>query len=408
LFQPEGVKVKMQTVKKIIISFLIVLIVLINTLVFAGVEKEQCIQFRDGRVVQGYVIGMDTNIVKIKTSAGKIVFRLADDIISVKDCINTGRTVGVKGKSINLSNISSVQPAPRLFTEFGLSTRYINGDSTYHIRFNDSWANGGHGESELEFPYDNFMTGITLAVGSRYVEKPKQIRGLLTISFFYSPSMDSGTMKDSDWIENDAAFGEAPHAGKDCYTESDAEFTGLIFDINYAYHFSLNKNLTLGPMIGYKQMDFSFDIYGYSGAYWTTPVSGTGKVLEYDVHYKLPYIGLSSNLLFGKKDQFQLNFTFGYSPWAKVKDSDDHLLRYKLSEGDCDGHAYLANINMAWNFYSTWSLGLGVEYVNIDTSGKQHQSWYDGPSAGATIDVDDDKITSSYWSAMFSVSYAFF
>jgi len=398
----------MKTVKKIILSFPIVTIVLINTLVFAGVKNEQYIQFKDGRVVQGYVIGMDTNIVKIKTSTGKIVIRLVDDIVSAKDCINTRGTIEAKEKQINLSNILHDQPAPKLFTEFGLSTKYINGNSTYHISFDDSWANGGHGESELEFPYDNFMTGITLAVGSKYTEKPKQIRGLLTLSFFYSPSMDSGTMKDSDWIENDAAFGEPPHAGKDCYTESDAEFTGLVFDINYAYHFNMNNNWTLGPMIGYKHMDFNFDIYGYSGTYWTTPVSGTGKVLEYDVHYNLPYIGLSSNLLFGKKDQFQLNFTFGYSPWAEVKDSDDHLLRYKLSEGDCDGHAYLANINIDWNFYSNWTLGLRAEYVNIDTSGKQHQSWYDGPYAGTTIDVNDNKITSSYWSAMFSISYAFF
>ena len=40
-------------------------------------------------------------------------------------------------------------------------------------------------------------------------------------------------MKDSVWIENDAVFGEAPHAGKDLYTESDAQLQGTIYEISY-------------------------------------------------------------------------------------------------------------------------------------------------------------------------------
>ena len=42
-----------------------------------------------------------------------------------------------------------------MFIKAGVETRYIAaGETIYHIKFDDSWANGGHGESELEFPLE--------------------------------------------------------------------------------------------------------------------------------------------------------------------------------------------------------------------------------------------------------------
>jgi outer membrane protease len=55
-------------------------------------------------------------------------------------------------------------------------------------------------------------------------------------------------------------------------------------------------------------------------------------------------------LLLGKTDQFQLHLTLAYSRWAEAEDRDDHVLRYKLSEGDCEDDAYLININLDWTF----------------------------------------------------------
>ena len=62
--------------------------------------------------------------------------------------------------------------ASDLFTKIGLETRYSNGDSTYHISFDDTWENGGHGESEVEFPIANTMAGVSLIAGSRHEKKP--------------------------------------------------------------------------------------------------------------------------------------------------------------------------------------------------------------------------------------------
>lgn len=293
-----------------------------------------------------------------------------------------------------------------IFTKITPELRYIKGDTTYHISFDETWANGGHGESELEFPIDNLMIGIGLVVGSKH-EKTGQTMGQFSLTLLYTPSGDAGTMKDSDWIENDAAFGETSHAGKDLYTESDAHLTGMIFDINYAYHFRYNNSWTLGPMLGFRHQKFEYDVTGGGGMYWTTPVFLEGKLLDYEVTYSIPYIGLSSNLLFGKNNQFQFNSTFSYSDWAKASDRDDHILRYKLAEGDCDGEAYLVNLTGDWKFHPDWILSLGAEYVDIDTSGSQHQGYYAGPYTGTTLDVNDE-ITFSYWSAMLRISYIAF
>jgi hypothetical protein len=296
--------------------------------------------------------------------------------------------------------------ASELFTRIGFETRYSNGDSTYHISFDDTWENGGHGESELEFPVANMMAGISLIVGSRHEKNPSLTKAQFCLIWFGVVTQPTRAMKDSDWIENDAAFEEVPHAGKDLYTESDAQLQGTIFDINYAHYFALNNSWSLGPIIGSRYQEFEYDIYGYRGIYWTTPVSGEGKILEYKIAYKLPYIGLSSGLLFGRNNQFQLHLTFAYSDWAKAEDRDNHILRYKLHKGDCEGEAYLINLNLDWRSYSRWILSLGAEYVDIETRGRQHQSFYAGPYKGTTYDVDD-KITSCYWSAIFRISYAF-
>jgi len=283
----------------------------------------------------------------------------------------------------------------------------VQGDSTYRISFDNTWANGGHGESELEFPLNNLMAGVSLVIASRHEKNPNQTKGWFSLTWLGVVNEPAGTMKDSDWVENDAAYPyrEPPHAGADIYTESDAQLKGAIIDMNYTYHFRVNSSWSLGPMIGVRYEELEYDIYGYRGYRYNRAISSTDKALEYEITYEIPYIGLGSDLLFGKDSQFQLNLTIAYSDRAKAEDRDDHILRYLLLEGDCEGEAYLIKLNLDWKFYPNWLLGLGAEYVDIDTNGGQHQSFYAGPYVGLTGDVND-KITSTYQSTIFKISYA--
>lgn len=323
------------------------------------------------------------------------------DIVLIRDFLRNFITVII---AACLLGIPAKSLASRLVAEIGLEARYVQGDSTYYISGVDpvlgSWA------SELEFPLDNFMAGVNVTIASMHEKNTRQTRSRLSVLWLSIVDDHAGIMKDSDWIQNDAAYGEPFQVGRDLYTESDAQIRGTIFDIDYAYHFKFRNRWTLGPMIGYRSQNFKYEVYDYRGTYWTTPVSGKGKVLDYEVTYKIPYVGLSSGLVFGDTDQFQLHLILAYSNWAEAKDRDDHVLRYKLSQGDCEGEAHLVEMSLDWNFYSHWVFGLAAEYSDIDTSGVQHQIFYEGPSFGTTYDVDG-RISSSFWSAIAKVSYAF-
>jgi hypothetical protein len=129
--------------------------------------------------------------------------------------------------------------------------------------------------------------------------------------------------------------------------------------------------------------------------------------LEYEVTYYFLYFGLNSDILFGKK--FMANFNVGFTPWAFANDRDNHILRYKLSQGNTDGPAYSGSLSASWNFLAHFFLTIGGEYMKINTKGKQHQTYYAGPLVHTWYDgVDvDDKITSLQWFLSATVTYKF-
>ncbi len=291
----------------------------------------------------------------------------------------------------------------------GLQTGYIRGDTTYHINFTEAVIY--EGESELEFPLDNFLLGVEAALAYKNPYNEKQDRARLTLGWFTDITNDAGEMKDSDWLNDayDIYYYGTTHPGLDIYSESEADADVDIIDINYVFSFYPAENISIGPMVGYRYQKFEYEIsdtnqvgYGpYAGDY-TTYV--TGNTLDYEVEYKIPYFGFNTNVLFG--DKFQLNLRFGYSPSANAEDRDDHILRYKLSEGDCDGDAYIVNVDANWQFLPNWVLQISGEFTDIDTDGTQHQSYYAGPYVGVTSDVDD-RITSCFWIASAVVKYRF-
>jgi outer membrane protease len=272
----------------------------------------------------------------------------------------------------------------RDYLDIGVRAGYLKGDSTYHISFDG-------GASELEFPLKVFLIGPEIGLGHKNAKNQEILR--LNLMWLTSITDGSGKMKDSDWIDGDG------QPGLDIYSESDIKLNANIIHVNMLYNFWPIRNISIGPVVGYKYQQFKYDVrntdqvgYGIYAPFYT--VSVRGKTLEYKVVYHIPYFGLNSDLLFLGK--FQANLKLGYAPWAFAKDRDDHLLRYKLSKGDTDGDAYFANLNATWNFWPHLYLTISGEYMKIHATGTQHQSFYAGPFVGTTFDVDD-RITSKQW-----------
>jgi hypothetical protein len=195
----------------------------------------------------------------------------------------------------------------RFFFTLRPELRYVRGNSTHYISIDNPWAAGGHMESELEFPLDNFMAGLHIVVGTRHESAGGQTRDRLGVRWLGVVDGHAGIMKDSDWIENDVALeGGVPHTGRDLYTESDAWLRGSIIDLNYVHYFRVDMSWALGPMLGFRHEKFKYDIYGYRGIHWTIPVSGEGKVLDYRVTYEIPYVGIASEGRLSAKHQLRL------------------------------------------------------------------------------------------------------
>ena len=277
----------------------------------------------------------------------------------------------------------------------GLQSGYIKGDSTYHISFST-------GESELRFPLSTALLGLKFGLSMRDSVFLNRERMGLNVSW-YRDIHHSGKMEDSDWINGDG------HSGKDIYSESSTKINLDIVDVSYVWNFLFYKSISLGVAAGYKYHRYGYAVfdtdqvgYGPYAAGYTGYISGS--TLVYSVKHRFLYFGVSSNLSLSKN--FLLDIQGGYSPWARSKDRDDHILRYKLSEATCKGDAYFLQARGLWNIASDLYLDLSTQYTKIDTKGIQHQLFYAGPYAGLSADVND-KITSSYWLASASLNYLF-
>ncbi len=296
----------------------------------------------------------------------------------------------------------------------------IQGNSTYHINFPG-------GESELEFPLKHSLFGLTCVLTYGENQTDDQLRSRLSISWFTSLSSNAGHMKDSDWIDNDIAlFTDLglpvpgnEHPGKDIYSESQAELKASLTDVNYAI--SLNAasrqgGMNTGLVAGYQTQRFEYDIsntaqvgYGPYAPYFTGNVPG--PVLVYRITYKIPYLGLRTEFLLDKHIQGKIGL--GFSGWVQADDVDDHLLRYKVGKGDCQGSAFMFSLGFQWMFKPQCALQVFYTHMSIDTQGTQIQEWYGNDPASPGVDDTgdwvsvDDKITATMSTSYFGIGYKF-
>jgi outer membrane protease len=173
----------------------------------------------------------------------------------------------------------------------------------------------------------------------------------------------------------------------------------------------------VGPLGGFLYQKFQFDAsnvqqtgYGPYSPWYTGTVPG--KVLTYEVTYAVPYFGIHSELQLTRT--FQAAADVAYSPWAAAEDEDDHLLRFKRMKGSTTGKAYFATVTAQWELHDNNTFVLQVQYLRIDTTGTQTQTWYRDEvtssgtiPAGTVITGIDDKITSQQTSLTFLFSHRF-
>jgi outer membrane protease len=296
---------------------------------------------------------------------------------------------------------------------FGIGIGYLNGNTLYHISSYDATGQGI--ESELEFPLKTFLFSIQGGYLSKDLKGRDEVK--ITLQWLTNIDNGSGQLKDSDWATDavDIALVGAPHAGLDIFSTSDIKLKANILDLRASYNNWLSDTLSVGPLGGFLYQNFHFDAshlsqvgYGPYAPGYTGTIPG--KVLTYDVTYIIPYLGIHSELQLSK--QFHALVDLGYSPWVSAEDEDDHLLRYKRSNGSTTGTAYLAAVSARWDLQDDNSFLLQGQYLKIDTTGTQTQTWYrapnsDGLPAGYTITGIHDKVTSQQTTITFLFNHRF-
>lgn len=288
---------------------------------------------------------------------------------------------------------------PKGDVEVGLER--LSGHTTYAIGGGLRIDGEGPGQvhfpiSELEFPLDAYLcsveAGITFADAFRF-------------GLGYKKSLSGeGTVKDSDWGYwwlNGRPWGRQETL--DIYSESDGAVDALIWDgrLSYTWHHALSANqfglddLGVKFGLGYIRQRFDFEVTDLDQWYPSYPlyrnsiesdptlppatkaaVKGhilvPGKVLTYSVTYTFfPMLEVGAVAVFHQR--FSLEGGLGYCPWVRAEDEDHHLLRDKVSEGDCDGTAFLGSLKIGYALSRSLTLGLSYDLITIETDGVQTQ-----------------------------------
>ena len=293
---------------------------------------------------------------------------------------------------------------------FGIGLGYLTGNTLYHISSYD--ATGGV-ESELEFPLQTPLFSLTGGYISRDRKGREEFR--IALQWLTNIGSGSGQLKDSDWLTDsvDISLVGSAHPGLDIYSTSDITLRANIIDLRGSYNAWRSKDVSIGPFGGILYERFDYDArnanqvgYGPYAPGYTAYIPG--PVLTYDVTYVIPYAGVHAELLALRK--FTAVAELGFSPFVSASDEDDHLLRGKIAKGSTTGTAFLATLSAQWDLKNEDSILLQGQYLKIDTSGTQTQTWYRAEGsipAGTVVTGINDKITSQQTSVNILFSHRF-
>lgn len=214
---------------------------------------------------------------------------------------------------------------------------------------------------------DVVMAGVHGSVGyGRWLRLNLGVRSALTEG--------NGMMVDRDWVYTDSVslFLEPndnnwTHESRHPDTSLDK---GTIFDLNLSVLALPAGPFSLRGIVGYKNDTWNwsarggtyvYSIYGFRD--YTGIIPAGLEVITYEQKYSIPYIGLAASLAW---PSFQLESRLLFSPLVSASDSDNHVAKGVLYEGDFSRGTYVGlGLNATWAFARHWAAMLGVEYQSI-------------------------------------------
>ncbi|KAA3636853.1 MAG: omptin family outer membrane protease [Calditrichaeota bacterium] len=288
----------------------------------------------------------------------------------------------------------------------------LNGETEYELDINFSYIDTSVSPnvgvtyrltSLLEFPLDVVVGGFTFQLAPEEDLSKWTIHGGVFTSF----TDPGGKMFDTDWE------GASPYYDytKWSYTESDAEMSMTLLDLDFTFRLAQNEKVTLSALLGGRYQKIKQDVIGLGGwqiayddtLYYSNPNNlitineenyKNMRVGYYEVTYKHFKFGLLTEYRFSPKLTGKLKTVF--SP-LRFDDYDDHILRFKESTADGDGNSFIGDFQLRYNINRAdikdkLFVELGASFVKLKATGPQTQSWYGDD--GATPEDDTGEMIS--------------
>jgi len=284
--------------------------------------------------------------------------------------VSTGKIEADKSSIVNNPrNFFSSFKASGGYLDLGLRMGYMSGYNSFDLN---------HHVSELEYPFDVYLGGITASLGKDRLSTNLEFWG----SLFNGPNR-GWNMKDKDWDE-DGELGS--------YTKSESKMDALIGDLNLRYNFldgfsygeeeaRENKKIRvrLGGLLGYRYQRYRYKmrgVYQIADPDLTDNIGDNVTVLGYQVKYYLPYFGIATEI---GNDKFGISLSGKYGISPSANDLDQHILRDLSTRADYDKHpnVFIGNFKAYWKFLKNWQADAGVDMALIRIDGKLHEENYD-------------------------------
>ncbi|UCH84477.1 MAG: omptin family outer membrane protease, partial [Candidatus Latescibacterota bacterium] len=224
--------------------------------------------------------------------------------------------------------------------------------------------------SRLEFPLDVTLLGVAAGwePGQASARRWSVAAGVHT-----NVSDPSDKMTDEDWVGSKQLG----------YTESNADLE-LIFvtaDVGYRFRKGDRSDLSLLFHFDYQRIEQHLvGFEGWRGSLFSDqrfPVSGTAPVIDYEVSYVSPQVGAAGTYLVGAHARLGAQASIGA---VYASDTDDHLLRGRISEGEGWGVALNTRVvvDLLPGFLPLNGLTMGLvgELRFFHAEGEVDQRWY--------------------------------
>jgi outer membrane protease len=196
----------------------------------------------------------------------------------------------------------------------------------------------------------------------------------VNLGFWSALNEGSGEMVDRDWLYSDeysAALvpgdGNWTHESRHPDTSVDE---GTMVDLNLTVLALQTGSFSLLGIAGYKSDTWDWSARGGTYVYSDESFRDTvgsfpsgQEVIRYEQKYSIPYLGIGVNWTW---PVFRVDGHLLLSTLVSATDSDYHVLRDTLFEGDFSGGTYVGlGLNAAWTFAPHWFATIDVEYQSV-------------------------------------------